>query len=200
MPSSRVVFTSVVASSGYHPEANVTLSRNGLLLPDTVPWPGPASGLNDFGAIAGEYVDSSGVNHGFVRAGDGTITPFNVTGAGISPVSIITQVGLITASCALPTEISPSSTLRARALALAKARPPNNINDFGVIAGSYIDSSGVDHGFVRIPGGNITTFNVKGAGTGSGQGTFADSNNLEGVSAGFYIDSSGVYHGFLRNP
>ena len=53
---------------------------------------------------------------------------------------------------------------------------------------------------MRTPDGNITKFNVKGAGTASGQGTVAGSNNLEGVTAGNYIDSSGVYHGFLRLP
>ena len=45
-----------------------------------------------------------------------------------------------------------------------------------------------------------STGGVKGAGTGAGQGTFAENLNDFGVIAGDYIDSSGVYHGFLRLP
>jgi len=75
-----------------------------------------------------------------------------------------------------------------------------NLNDFGVIGGYYSDSSGVSHGFLRAPDGNITTFNVKGAGTGSGQGTFTDASNQWCEITGWYIDANGVYHGFLRLP
>jgi hypothetical protein len=46
----------------------------------------------------------------------------------------------------------------------------------------------------------ITTFNVKGAGTGVGQGTKAIGINAMGSIVGFYIDSSGVFHGYLRAP
>ncbi len=41
-----------------------------------------AIGINLEGAITGVYVDSSGVLHGYVRAANGTITDYNVTGAG----------------------------------------------------------------------------------------------------------------------
>ena len=42
------------------------------------------------------------------------------------------------------------------------------------------------------------TFNAPGAGTSSGQGTFAYSINQQGAIAGFYLDKSNVYHGFVR--
>jgi len=38
--------------------------------------------INAPGAITGQYVDASGVNHGFLRARDGTLTTFDVPGAG----------------------------------------------------------------------------------------------------------------------
>ena len=38
--------------------------------------------VNPAGAITGQYNDSSGVYHGFVRHPDGHITKFNVPGAG----------------------------------------------------------------------------------------------------------------------
>jgi hypothetical protein len=43
-----------------------------------------------------------------------------------------------------------------------------------------------------------TTFDVPGAGTGAGQGTFTYCNNPAGAITGYYIDASGVSHGFLR--
>ena len=47
---------------------------------------------------------------------------------------------------------------------------------------------------------NIITFDVPGAGTGPGQGTFGVGPNDLGAIAGFYVDSSYGLHGFLRNP
>jgi hypothetical protein len=58
--------------------------------------------------------------------------------------------------------------------------------------------SNVSHGFVRAGDGSITTFDVPGAGTGSGQGTNPVCNNPAGAITGYYIDGSGVFHGFLR--
>jgi hypothetical protein len=46
---------------------------------------------------------------------------------------------------------------------------------------------------------NITTFDVPGAGTASGQGTFSIGINLLGVISGYYIDGGNVSHGFLRS-
>ena len=56
------------------------------------------------------------------------------------------------------------------------------------------------HGFVRTQRGEITTFDVSGAGSGSGQGTIPNSNDPEGEITGYYVDASGVLHGFLRTP
>ena len=42
---------------------------------------------------------------------------------------------------------------------------PAGINDAGLIAGYYIDSSNVSHGFLRSPNGSFTTFDPPGAGT-----------------------------------
>jgi hypothetical protein len=78
---------------------------------------------------------------------------------------------------------------------------PRSLNSAGVIAGYYIDLSGVDHGFVRAGGTNIiTSFDAPGAGTQPNQGTFPVAVNSSGVITGFYVDSSGAYHGFVRKP
>ena len=75
-----------------------------------------------------------------------------------------------------------------------------SINDLGIIAGQFEDSSNVYHGFVRSPDNAFTTFDVPGAGTGANQGTLAFNINLEGTTAGSYIDGGNAYHGFVRSP
>ena len=76
----------------------------------------------------------------------------------------------------------------------------SSISDLGATTGNYIDSSGVNHGFVQSPLGDITTFDAPGAGTASGQGTIPATPNLFGAITGQYIDASNLHHGFLRNP
>jgi len=91
-----------------------------------LPWHHPA------GTIEGDYVDSSDVSHGFVRASDGTITTFDVRARAQALAKVpyprtsarpgwsreITWTPSecsITASCVLSTAPSPRSMFRARA-------------------------------------------------------------------------------------
>src|SRR5437868_5840441 len=69
---------------------------------------------------------------------------------------------------------------------------PMSINKTGSIAGQYLDSNNVAHGFVRAPDGTITSFDP----TGSIE-TLAYSINARSVIAGSYYDGS-KNHGFLR--
>src|SRR5580704_8021558 len=69
------------------------------------------------------------------------------------------------------------------------------ISSTGVLAGYYIDSNDVLHGFARTTNGTITAIDAPGAGTSSGQGTVAYSINHGGTITGYYIDASGVFHG-----
>jgi hypothetical protein len=48
--------------------------------------------------------------------------------------------------------------------------------------------------------GTIKTFNAKGAGTGSGQGTYPWMNNQAGAITGYYYDANFLARGFLRAP
>ena len=76
---------------------------------------------------------------------------------------------------------------------------PLIINPNGAIAGWSTDSSDVNHGFLREKNGAITTFDVPGAGTGAGQGTFSYAISPTGAITGFYFDGADVSHGFLRD-
>jgi uncharacterized membrane protein len=72
---------------------------------------------------------------------------------------------------------------------------PFSINKKGEIAGSYINfAEGINHGFVRDPGGTITIFDVPGS-----SGTVAQSINDSGAITGYYVISSGI-HGYIRDP
>ena len=62
-----------------------------------------------------------------------------------------------------------------------------------MIIGSYVDASGVTHGFLRTPSGSFTTIDVPGS-------TFTTPTSITpgGVIIGWYGDASGGTHGFLR--
>ena len=126
--------------------------------------PGCAVGLNLGGAIAGTYIDANSVQHGFLRSPNGTFTPFDAPGAGTG-----SNQGT---GC-------PSDC-------------PTSLNDFGAIMGTYIDTNGVLHGYLRSPNGNITTVDPAGS-----VFTWSSEINDFGAITGYYVDVNYVYHGFV---
>ena len=134
-----------------------------------------AFSINFFGTIAGGYEDNSGnfVDHGLVRSPKGKLTPFQAPFAGTGPYQ---GTG------------SPGSSVP--------------INQFGAIAGYYIDASNVVHGYLRSPWGEFTTFDVPDEGP-QGIGCYSDCSvglNDWGAITGYYLDANNVYHGFVRSP
>ncbi|HUL19286.1 MAG TPA: hypothetical protein VLV29_08480, partial [Steroidobacteraceae bacterium] len=79
---------------------------------------------------------------------------------------------------------------------------PSAINDRGAVTGNYIDSKDLNHGFLRGPGGEFTTFDAPGSGSvaAAGFGTFPTSINDAGAIAGHYTDARNVIRGFVRSP
>lgn len=131
----------------------------------------------DFSGFAiGNYMDSDFVGHGLIRHPDGTFTTFEAPNAGTGQYQ-----GTLCPGCYA------------------------GLNQWGAIAGTYIDANSVQHGFLRSPEGTITTFDAPGAGTSSYQGTGCSSDcptslNDFGAITGNYIDSNDVLHGYLRSP
>ena len=76
-----------------------------------------------------------------------------------------------------------------------------SINHWGAVAGTYLDTNNVFHGFLRSPDGKFTSFESPGADTTPNDfnGTFAQSINDRGVIAGYYADATGLTHGFVRS-
>src|SRR5438477_25240 len=152
-PGSSATSESLGASDGPQNFSNTALLRSAFDVPGAGTGPGQGTQgihINPTGTIAGYFTDANDVNHGLVRASNGAITTFDAPGAGTGP----------------------GQGTRTEAAAC--------INPAGAIVGFYTDASDVLHGYVRVPGGTITTFDAPGAGTGTGQGTDCTAIKPEG--------------------
>lgn len=69
------------------------------------------------------------------------------------------------------------------------------INQVGVAAGHYSDSSNLQHGFLRLPNGQITEFDPPNL-----TGTNPTAINIHGQIVGSGALNHLHFHGFLRNP
>jgi hypothetical protein len=168
--------------------------------------------INPAGAIAGQYSDTSGVFHGFLRSPDGVITAFDAPGAGtavgqgtfvtftdgINPVGAIALIfsdasGMFHAAVRAPdgtfTEFDPPGSVFTQ---------NSGINPAGTVTSFYADANFTFHGYVRSPHGIFTLFDVSGGGTGPFQGTEPFNINASGAVTGAVVDAGGVNHGFLR--
>ncbi len=173
-------------------------------------------GINQAGAITGQYFDGNYVSHGFLRAPDGTITPFDVLGAASTAAESINPAGAITGEYfdangvahgylrASDGSISTFDAPGAGSLANSfQGTFATSINSSGWISGFIVDESGVYHGFLRAPDGTFTGFHDRHAGASPGEGTWPagiSGINPAGVIAGSYQDNDGVYHGLVRTP
>ncbi|HJS98217.1 MAG TPA: hypothetical protein VJ756_03940 [Terriglobales bacterium] len=190
---------------------------------DTSPFNGTSpSTINDLGIIAGSYYDANGFSHGFLRSPDGKFTSFDVPGVGgfgTTPLAMNLEgavVGFYTDA-----NFNFHAFLRSPDGAFTTWDGPgtcqdgqpngcfgsgaSNINFLGIASGGYEDNSGnfVHHGLVRSPEGNLTTYDVPAAGTGSYQGTGCPGCktglNQWATIAGTYIDAKSVQHGYIRS-
>ncbi len=119
--------------------------------------PGCFTGLNQLGAIAGIYTDSNTVYHGYIRSPDGKFTSFDAPGAGTGNSQ----------GTGCPSDC------------------PVSLNNFGAVAGAYIDGTNVLHVYVRSPGGKIVTVDPAGS-----TFTFPAGINDLGTVAGYYADAN----------
>ena len=177
--------------------------------------------INAVGAISGEYGDTNGLGHSFVRAPDGTITEFEAPGAATGNDLPGTEAYAINAEGA-----AAGAYWDANNVTHGYVRTPNgefitidgpgvgkeaggatsasDVNSMGAVTGSYGNESGPTHGFVRAPDGTITTFDAPGVASSSQGGTLPVTINDAGAITGVYI-TGGYYgqqvaHGFLAIP
>jgi len=153
--------------------------------------------INDFGTIAGDYIDSAGVQHGMLL-GRKTI-PFEYskcTGGGIAAFGINKSCSV--AGWCINSSGTPIGWVRSKAGKFTDVNFPKGtgteatgINDQGDVAGLYFDSAGVQHGFFKLKGGNYTTVDVKGAVSTAGWAI----NNAQVVTLEV-INSSGLFDSY----
>jgi hypothetical protein len=175
----------------------------------TVPW-----AINLIGVIAGYYIDSSNLVHGFVRIATGVITEFNATGLSSTFVSGINRRGQIAGNGAHPAGHTnyTHGFLRnpnGNFIHIDPAGPNGSqntanlaINDSGEISGIYVDvTGGVVHGFLRSSSGVYTVVDEPNAvNNQSGQGTFITGINANGDVTGYYNDANTfTIRGFIRD-
>src|ERR1700757_4758038 len=82
-------------------------------------------------------------------------------------------------------EISPAATITEFQISGAGTNAyqgtfVNAVNPSSTTTGLYIDSANVFHGYTRTSSGKVTKFNVRQAGTASGQGTIGVGINKNG--------------------
>jgi hypothetical protein len=162
--------------------------------------------VNDAGMIAGDYVDSSSVQHGMILAGKKLTTVDHkdcVNSGGFSAGAIaffgINKSGKAAGWCTSTKTGLNLGFVYAGGKFTAVNFPKSNgtqaigISDNGTIVGTYLDSASVEHGFVK-KGNKYTSIDVQGDTSAEAWGV-----NNSGEIAVFAINSAGGYDSFLYN-
>jgi hypothetical protein len=162
--------------------------------------------VNSAGAIAGDYVDAKGVQHGMILAGKKLTTvdhPNCTTSGGFSDGAIafygINSAGAAAGWCTSTKTGLYTGFVYSKGKFTTVNFPKSNgtqaigINDKGNVVGLYLDSASTQHSFVKV-GSKYTSFDVTGDTT-----TTAWAINNSGQIAVFAINTAGGYDSFLYN-
>jgi len=175
----------------------------------TIPW-----GIVEGGWAQVDYVDSSGVYHGFLRSPRGHFTTFDAPGAGTGsgqgtiPWGMNQELEIVggyfdsnnASHGFLRSPHGKFITFECPG-AGAGGTEADAVNQAGLISAMYLDSNSAWHGCLRKPDGSYIEYDPPGSGTGAGQGPEApsfDGINPEGAVVGEYLDSNNMWHGYLR--
>jgi hypothetical protein len=164
--------------------------------------------INDSNTVTGSYIDGKGVCHGFIRSSSGTITTFDVSGAGDGFFEGTIGNGINSAGTVVGYDANDSDayegyvraasgqiqTVQVKGAGTGQGQGTHvlNINDAGTLMG-YYGSASAGGAFVLTSSGRMTKFNCSTA-----FGTNAESVNSSGTVAGLYVDHQFVTHGFTR--
>jgi hypothetical protein len=162
-------------------------------------------GINKNGVAAGFYVDAKGHSHAYkVNQATSVFTALKVPGVSVVATGINNAgdiVGFSTDSAG-----ATSSWLLSKGHLITYQFPGgSNTQAFGVnskdqIVGSYLDGSGVMHGFVlTAPLGPVSSWQSIDDPNGIGS-TVVNGINTAGDLVGFYTDSAGNTDGMLATP
>ena len=161
--------------------------------------------INNQAVIAGDYVDSSGVQHGMILKGK-ALTTIDRQNCSNTPGSTAIAFYGINLKETVVGWCQDTITGLDDAFSYFKGKfttilPPGStstqahgINDKGQIVGAYLDSASNQHGFL-LSGGKYTTLDVPGGFTNSD----AWAINNKGLITIFALNGSGKYDSFLFN-
>jgi hypothetical protein len=160
-----------------------------------------AYSINAFADIAGAYVDLSGMMHGYVRHGDGSVETLdfpggnNTQGYGVNDRGTI--IGVYEDAAGAPHAYERiKGVYRNIDLAGAAVTTPLSVNDDNQIVGEYQPTADVvGKGFVLDADGSFTLHNAPGA---PDESTFFISINNRKEVLGAWYDAEGAAHNFLR--
>lgn len=155
-------------------------------------------GVNNAGAIAGDYIDSASVQHGMILAGKKLTTIDSKKCTAVISFYAINSAGTAAGWCT-GTSGNPIAFTWAKGKFTTVAYPKalgteaTGINDKGDVSGFYLDSAGAQHAFIK-KGKKYTSIDVKGD-------TSADAYGISnaGVACVYAINSAGGYSSFLYN-
>jgi hypothetical protein len=164
--------------------------------------------VNKRGTVTGDFTDSTGTSHGFIRDKNGGLTVFDdpnaPAGDELGTFAGATNVRGDTAGHYYDENFDMHAYIRHNdgtftefGVPGANGTFPYTINTAGWIVGFSYDQNGATHGYVRRPDGRIVTVDAPGAGSGGGQGTVVDDMSPVGIATGYYVDANNVSHGFL---
>ena len=159
-------------------------------------------GITDFGVIAGNYVDGTYGEHGFVRTAQGKITTFDPPGSVFTSVWSINNFGQI-AGVFFDTNFVSHGFVRNADGKITTFDPPGAVggdsgtynafvNDFGVIAGSYYAANNnAEFGYLRWFDHQFIKFEAPKATAAAFFGTELAAINLESTTTG-WVFTNGV--------
>ena len=158
--------------------------------------------INNSGWIAGDYVDSAGVQHPMIKAGTKLITA-NHAGCSSTPGTNpafygLNSLGVAAGYCTSTTTgntVAFTYNMSTKKFTNINIRGGTNIqasgiNDKGAVVGTYVDSAGKAHGFLKV-GTKITNIDPPGAASGTTVGPADGFINNAGVITIFASDSTG---------
>jgi hypothetical protein len=154
-------------------------------------------GINGHGETVGFYVDTAGITNGFLSKSGVTFKTVDFPNTTFNQLLGINDIGEAAgywqnAECIdFPYVYSErSGGFLSISIAGSVSAQATGIDDAGAVSGFYIDSAGVNHGFLKSDG-VLTTLDFPG-------GTFTQALGLNSKEVvGFYLDTSGLSHGFV---
>jgi probable HAF family extracellular repeat protein len=158
--------------------------------------------INIGGMIAGDYVDSAGVQHPMILAGT-KLTTANYKGCSGTPGTNPAFYGLNSSGVAAGycTSSTTGNTIAFTYNSKTKkftniliksgtSIEASGINDKGAVVGTYVDSAGKAHGFLKV-GAKVTNLDPPGAASGTPVGPANGFINNKGVITIFASNSAG---------